>query len=48
MMWKTYGTSCAKLPPIGYFQAHVTIKFWEITDNIWETVQDRDIVATDD
>jgi len=23
-------------------------KFWEISDTIWETVQDRDIVAMED
>jgi len=29
----------------GCVVSHVTSKFWEISDNISETVQDRDIVA---
>ena len=31
----------------GCVQDHVTSTFWEISDYILETVQDRDMVATD-
>jgi len=36
-----------RLPPKGCVQGHVTFKFWEISDNISETVQDRNMVAMD-
>jgi len=38
-----------KLPLKGISSGpHDLSKFWEITDNILETVQDRDIVAMED
>ena len=38
------------LPQRGYVQSHVIdiFRFWEIRDNISETVQDRDIAAMED
>jgi len=36
------------LLPKGCVQSHVTSKCWEISDNISETVQDRNIVAMED
>jgi len=33
------------LPKGMYSDSRVLFKFWEISDNISETVQDRDIVA---
>jgi len=38
-----------KLPPKGMCSGSLDFfKFWEISDNISETVQDRDIVAMED
>jgi len=37
-----------RFPPKGMFSGLCDLsKFWEISDNISETVQDRDIVATE-
>jgi len=36
------------LPQGMYSELHELCKFWEISDNISETVQDRDIVAVED
>jgi len=44
---EVYKCMSGRLPPKGCVQGHVTFKFWEISDNISETVQDRNMVAMD-